>query len=161
MIATDRKGVRAVALLEATKGALVVLVGFGVMSLIHTDLEAVAEELVAHLHLNPDGHYSRIFLELVANLSSSRLWMVAGAAFLYASLRFIEAYGLWRQRAWAEWFAVLSGAIYIPFELYELIKGVSSLKLMTLAINLIIVAYIGRVLIERYQSPQGVNQLSG
>lgn len=130
---------------------LVVLVGFGVMSLIHADLETVAEALVAHLHLSPDGHYSRIFLELVTNLSSSRLWMVAGVAFLYASLRFIEAYGLWRQRAWAEWFAVLSGAIYIPFELYELMKGVSSLKLITLAINLIIVAYIGRVLIERHQ----------
>ncbi|MCZ7627423.1 MAG: DUF2127 domain-containing protein [Candidatus Methylomirabilis sp.] len=43
----------------------------------------------------------------------------------YASVRFVEAYGLWLERRWAEWFAAVSGGIYIPFEIYELLYGES------------------------------------
>jgi len=146
------QGVRSVALFEAAKGLIILLAGCGVLSLIHTDAQAVAEELVSHLHLNPANRYPRIFIDLAANLSDSRLWMMAGLAFLYSSLRFIEAYGLWRYRAWAEWFAALSGAVYVPFELYELAKGVSPLKLVTLAVNLFIVIYMSQVLLRRYHN---------
>ena len=61
---------------------------------------------------------------------------------LYASLRFAEAYGLWRDKAWAEWLAAISGAIYIPFEVVELIKKVTALRIVSLAVNLLIVGYM-------------------
>ena len=72
---------------------------------------------------------------------------LASAAALYAALRFLEAYGLWRNRRWAEWLAALSGAIYIPFELYELHRGVSWLKLAALLLNAAVLAYMCRVLL--------------
>jgi uncharacterized membrane protein (DUF2068 family) len=147
---TADKGVRAVATLEMTKGVLTLLAGFGVLSLLHENVQCVAEELVTHLHLNPASHYPRVFIDLSANATDSRLWMMAIFAFAYASIRFTEAYGLWFYRAWAEWFAALSGAVYLPFEVYELFKGVSGLKLATLTINLVIVAFMSRVLILRY-----------
>lgn len=59
-------------------------------------------------------------------------------------MRFIEAYALWGERRWAEWFAAVSGAIYVPFELYELLHRFSGLAVTALAVNLAVVgAMIG------------------
>ena len=136
-------GLRAVALIEAAKGAVILLAGFGILALVHKDAQAIAEALVGHLHFNPANRYPRIFIELAGHLTDTRLWLLAGLAAAYSSLRFIEAYGLWRGRRWAEWFAVGSGAIYVPVELYELFAGISALKLLTFTLNLAVVAYLG------------------
>jgi uncharacterized membrane protein (DUF2068 family) len=135
-------GMRAVALYEAAKGALVLLAGFGVLSLMHQDVQYMAEQLVSHLHLNPAKGYPRIFIDAAANASNARLWLLAGFALLYAIIRGIEAYGLWLGKRWAEWFAVISGALYVPAEIYEITRGVTWTKLLLLGINLGIVAYL-------------------
>jgi len=138
-----RKGLRVVAMFEAAKGLAVLLAGFGLLAFIHTDLQRIAEDLVRHLHLNPASRYPRIFLALAERFGDVRLWLLAAMAFAYASLRLVEAYGLWRARRWAEWLAVASGMIYVPLEIWELLKGVSWIKVLTLAANIAIVAYMG------------------
>jgi uncharacterized membrane protein (DUF2068 family) len=135
-------GLKAVAIYEAAKGVLVLVAGFGVLALMGQDLQYYAEELVDHLHLNPAKGYPRIFIDAAANVSDGKLWMFAAFAVAYAVVRWIEAYGLWRARRWAEWFAVLSGAIYVPAELYGLVHHVSPLKVMLLILNVGIVAYM-------------------
>jgi uncharacterized membrane protein (DUF2068 family) len=57
-------------------------------------------------------------------------------------MRFIEAYGLWSIRAWAEWFAIVSGGVYLPAELYELIQRPTAVKAVVLIVNIAIVAYL-------------------
>ena len=141
-----RRGERLVALFEAVKGLLVLAAGFGLLAVVHQDLQQLAEELVGHFHLNPASRTPRIFLELATRVSDVRLWVLALLAFAYAGLRLAEAWGLWRGRRWAEWLAVASGAIYVPIEVYELVSGASWIKVATLAANLAIVAYMSRVL---------------
>jgi uncharacterized membrane protein (DUF2068 family) len=149
-------GVRVVAVVEAAKGVVILLAGFGLLALVHRGAQEMAEEIVGHLHLNPASRYPRIFIDLMGHLSDRRLWGLAVLALAYSSLRFLEAYGLWRERAWAEWLAVASGAIYLPFEIYELMAGVSPLKLMTFSINLAVVAYMAYVLRQsRGPAPAG------
>lgn len=138
----DARGVRLIALFEATKGALVLIAGCGLLSLIHRDLQATAEHLVRFSHLNPAHHYPRIFLESAARLDDKNLLMLAGAALAYSTLRFVEAYGLWRARAWAEWLAIISGAIYLPLEIYELFKRATLVRASVLIINSLIVCYL-------------------
>jgi uncharacterized membrane protein (DUF2068 family) len=133
-------GVRTVAVFEASKGALVLVAGCGLLRFLHRDVRSVAEELVEHLHLNPAKRAPHVFLDAVDRLPDVRLSVLALFAFAYAVMRFVEAYGLWRVRRWAEWVAVASGAIYLPFEVYELARGVTWLRLATFAINLAIVA---------------------
>ena len=156
MTDTHPRGVRWVALFEASKGVLVILVGFGLLALIHVDLQTQAEEIISHFHLNPGSRYPRVFLDLAYNLTDARLWALACLAFGYASIRFIEAGGLWFHRLWAEWLAALSGGIYVPFELYELTKGITGLKLATFAVNLLIVGYMTWVLMLRLGRIPGV-----
>ena len=50
--------------------------------------------------------------------------------------------GLWRMRTWAEWFAIISGGIYIPLEVFEIAKHVSRLRVLALVVNIAIVAYL-------------------
>lgn len=135
-------GVRAIATLEALKGTLMLLAGFGLLSLLHKDLEEVAEHWLRITHINPDHHFARVFVEAATNTDDARLKTFAAVAFVYSTLRFIEAYGLWRTRAWAQWFAIISGSLYLPFEIIELYRKPTIIRASVLIINLIIVLYL-------------------
>ena len=67
---------------------------------------------------------------------------------VYAIIRFAEAYGLWRARAWAEWFALISGTIYVPFEIHALFHHPNPIKWAILFINIAIVLYMARLRME-------------
>lgn len=135
---------RLVAVFEAAKGGIVILVGLGLPALIHRNLQDVAEHVVRHFHLNPASNVPRIFLELSSSLNERRLWILAVAAVVYAMVRFVEAVGLWRRRRWAQWFGIISGGIYLPIEVYELIRSISVIKISLLLTNLMIVVLLFR-----------------
>jgi len=139
-------GVRAVAVVEAAKAALVLLAGFGLLALIHRDVQDLAEKFVRHSHLNPAGKYPRIFLDAADRVTDARLWLYASFAALYALIRSVEAYGLWNERRWAEWFALASSAIYLPVEVYEMWHRFGWVKATIFVTNLAIVAYMGYAL---------------
>jgi uncharacterized membrane protein (DUF2068 family) len=139
-------GLRIVALFEVAKGLLVVLVGFGLLALIHKDLHSAAEKLVRHFHLNPASHYPRIFTDAAQHVTDRYLWTMAFSALLYSVVRFVEAYGLWHQRRWAEWFGLLTGAMYIPIELLEMIRRATWANATVFVINACIVGYLAYVL---------------
>lgn len=150
----DALGLKGIALLEATKGALVVLAGIGLAALLHRDAQALAEAIVARLHLNPGSRYPTIFLSLAAHPDDPRLWAIGASAAIYAAMRFAEAYGLWHERAWAQWLGVWSGAIYIPVELYEAARHPTWIHIGVAVANVAIVAYLAASLARRRGTPR-------
>jgi uncharacterized membrane protein (DUF2068 family) len=152
------KGIRVIALFEGAKGLLVMLVGFGLLELVHRDLHLAAEQIVRHLHMNPARHYPMIFIDAVNHLTDGELWAMAFSALFYSVARFAEAVGLWLERQWAEWFGVLTGGMYIPVELFELLRGITWPKVIVLFVNAVIVAYLAHVLYRSGQ--QHKNRLS-
>lgn len=141
--------IRTVALFEAFKGAVVMLAGSGLLLLIHTDVHAIAARLIEHWHLNPASRYPQIFLEAASNLHDSRLMLLAAGAALYALVRFVEAWGLYGEKAWAEVLAAVSGGIYVPFEVVELLRRSSWHGALLLMVNLVIVALMVGALLQR------------
>jgi len=139
---SSKVGLRTVAVFEASKGVLVLALGLGLLSLLHKDLEQAAEQLLEHLHINPDHRLSHAFLNAASRMTDSSLWAIAGAAASYAAVRFTEAWGLWNRRVWAEWFALLSGCLYLPWELTKVIERLSFLHVGLLLVNLAIVFYM-------------------
>lgn len=135
-------GLRTIAVLEAAKGILVLLVGVGLLSLLHRDVGEMAAHLVRSFHLNPARRYPFIFLQAASQVTDAKLWALAGGATAYATVRFIEAYGLWHQRVWAEWFALLSGSLYLPWELYEVVEHATIGTEVVLLLNTVIVLYL-------------------
>ena len=134
-------------ILEASKGVLVLLVAFGFAEIIHLhiDLEDAAQNLLNFLQIDPDLKISHALMHAAGRMMNANLIAVLGIALVYSSLRFIESYGLWRQRVWAEWLAIISGAIYLPLELYNLIRRPSIAHWVILLINIVIVVYIAWV----------------
>jgi uncharacterized membrane protein (DUF2068 family) len=127
---------------EFLKGLVVLLAGFGVLSLVHRDVWDVAASFLEWLRISPDAHYAQVFLNLADQVTDTKLWGVAIGALAYSSLRFAEAYGLWREKAWAEWLAMISGGIYLPFEIIELIRRPDWIRLAIFAVNLAVVLYM-------------------
>lgn len=139
-------GVRVVAVLELLKGALVFVVGFGLLSLINHDAEEYAIYLVHHLHLNPASKFPRIFVDFFGHLTNLQLLLFASLAFFDTAIRVVITYGLWRGRRWAEWLGVAAAGIYIPIEIYEMARHLTWLKSATFITNVLIVIYLGYVL---------------
>jgi uncharacterized membrane protein (DUF2068 family) len=142
------RGLHIVALFEGFKGVLVLLVGFELLTYIHKDVHEAALRLVEHFQLNPAAHYPRIFLDLTEHINDTKLWSMAIAAALYFIVRMVEAVGLWMRKTWAEWFAVLTGGLYIPVEIYEIIRRVTWPRVTVLAVNIGVVCYLLIVLIK-------------
>jgi uncharacterized membrane protein (DUF2068 family) len=135
---------RLLSLFEAGKGFLVLLVGAGLLSLIHKNVQLDAAEIVKIFHLNPARHYPEVFINTLANLGNVRLWFLSISALLYSFIRFAEAYGLWFDRLWAIWFAVASSALFLPMELYELIDTPTKFRFIILLMNILLVVYLYR-----------------
>jgi uncharacterized membrane protein (DUF2068 family) len=114
-----------------------------------------AEQLVRHLHINPARHYPIIFIDAANHLDDMHLWVLAFSALLYSTVRFVEAFGLWKQRQWAEWFALLTGGMYIPVELFAIMRRVTWPKVAIFIVNLGIVGYMGYVLYRSRQHRKG------
>jgi uncharacterized membrane protein (DUF2068 family) len=145
---------RAVATVELAKGLVVLLAGFGALTLMHRDAWDVASSFLHFLHISHRHHYAQVFLEIAEGITDRQLWLVAAGAATYSTLRFIEAYGLWRERPWAEWFALISGTVYLPFEVHEMMVRPTLIKLAILLINLAIVLYMLYLRLLQQQAPQ-------
>jgi uncharacterized membrane protein (DUF2068 family) len=154
-----RKGLRTVAMVEALKGVLVLLVAFALIAVLRhdVDLQDAAMNVLDFLHIDPDRRFAGMFLDAAGRVMDWNVIFVGVASFAYSALRFIEAYGLWRQRVWAEWLAIISGSLYIPIEIFELLRHATAMRWSLLIINIIVVAYIAWVRWdEHFIRPQSI-----
>jgi len=145
---SHKYGLRTVAAIEAVKGAAVIALCVVLLSLLHKDLDSVVDHLTDFLRLNPDSRVADWFYDLADRTTGRGIWTAVGVGLVYSAGRFVEAYGLWNERHWAEWFAVISGAIYVPFELIGAIRHPHWIRLVVLTVNLLVVFYILWILIE-------------
>lgn len=143
-----KSGLRAVAIFETLKGLLVISAAVYLFAIFYQDVQGVASRFARGEHLGPFRHFPNISKMLFQNMNDDRLHFLVLLAILYSAMRFIEAYGLWFGRRWAEWFALVSGSVYLPIELYELAKGFTWLKIGLLTTNLLIVLYMAIVLMR-------------
>jgi len=148
---------RAVAAFEFSKGIFVVVMGFCAIALVHKDAWLIAESLLALLHISTDRHYAQVFLDFADSVTDARLWAAAEIAFAYAALRFTEAYGLWKERTWAEWVAFVSGTLLLPFEVRELFRGITFWRCGLLIGNGAIVLYMLYVILDNRRERRNVN----
>jgi len=142
-------GLRSIAVFEAAKGALAFAAGCGLLSLRHTDLHAATDAFLLRHGINPERHYTRLFIESVARATNHHASQIAAVAFAYALIRFAEGYGLWQAKHWAEWFAVISAGLYLPLELSHFVRHPTPLNASVIVLNLLLMVYLARLLIQQ------------
>ena len=141
-------GLRTIAVFEASKGLAVIALCALLLSLLHQDLSSVVDRVTEALRMNPDSRFADWLYNLAGRTTGRGIWTAASVMLAYSTIRFVEAYGLWNQRHWAEWVAVISGALFVPFELYALISHPEWKRLALLIGNLILVFYVASILLE-------------
>jgi uncharacterized membrane protein (DUF2068 family) len=144
-------GLRAVATFEALKGAVVLALGITLL-FVHQRAEDFAYNLLFHLHIDPDRRIGTMLINAATKLTDARLWTIAAATVTYATVRFVEAWGLWNRRVWAEWFALLSGAMYLPWEILKIAQRADWERIGVLVINVGIILYMLEIRIRACRS---------
>jgi len=132
----------AIAVFKLFKGILLLLVGFGLLELMHADLATLFSLLLESLHLNADTRLMHALMLKVEALQPHSI-LIAGAISLgYAALLLTEGIGLWLELWWAAYVTVVSTSALVPFEVYELIERVTLTRIILLVVNLVIVLYL-------------------
>jgi uncharacterized membrane protein (DUF2068 family) len=146
---TEPRTLRAIAVFEAFKGTVALAASLGFLGLLHRDLHQMAASLIGHVGLNPGDRYPALLLGDLDRLLHSDLTSLLTAASAYVTVRFLEAYGLWKQRAWGEWLGALSGALYVPFELRHFLQSPTAMSAFVMAANVAVVTFLGWQLRQR------------
>ena len=144
-------GLRGIAIFEALKGLAALAIAIWVLTLLHKDMVRVAEHMLEALHIGLDRHFAQRILRAAGRITDKNLWMFISVIVVYTSVRFTEAVGLWLQKEWAEWFALLSGALYMPYEIFELLRRATALKWGIFGTNVIIVVYMAWLLNDSHR----------
>ena len=131
-----------IGLFRLAKGIALLAVGFGALRFLHHDLAESLHHVVNALRIDPDNHYVHRVLARALNVTPHQLKELSIGTFIYAALFLTEGTGLLLRKRWAEYFTTISTSLFIPLEVYELVKHVTPLKFVLLVINIAIVVYL-------------------
>jgi uncharacterized membrane protein (DUF2068 family) len=103
-------------------------------------LIAAGIELLRPLHI-PEwiAQFPRVMVLVWKLDDPHRKHFLAATAFAYAALFIAEGTGLWLQNKWAEYLTLIATASFLPFEIYEVVKRVTALRVVVIVINAAIV----------------------
>jgi uncharacterized membrane protein (DUF2068 family) len=124
------------------KGAMLIAVGLGARHLMNKDLGDFAYHLVDAFRVDPNNRYIEALLAKAQLLSAKQLKELSIGSFFYAAVVITEGTGLALRKHWAEYFTILVTASFLPLEIIELAKRVTPIKIVVMAINLAILAYL-------------------
>jgi uncharacterized membrane protein (DUF2068 family) len=139
-------GLHAIALVEGVKGLLAVLAASGLELLGPAPLQRWVHALIARFQLDPQDGALALFAR---QISPDAVHVAAAVVMAYGFLHLLEAWGLWRAKAWASWLGCVAASLYLPLDLYALWRHPGWPALAVLAINLAVVWVLARDILRR------------
>ena len=137
--------VRLIILERAIRGTLVFVLGLALLTN-SRNMVSLVRQWVAELDVNPERRLiPRILVTVlrpIGGFSSRTVALIGIGALLFGALELTEAIGLARRRRWAEYLTVIAGCIGIPFELMEVLRRQTPLRVGILVANVAIVVYL-------------------
>jgi len=135
-------GLAVIAVFKVVKGTLLLLLGFGLLKLVHAEVATLFSLLIEALHLNADSRFLHSLVLKVDALQPHSVAVAGGVSLAYAGVLLLEGIGLWLELSWAAYLTVASTSLLLPVEVYEVIEKVSPLRMAVLLLNLVIVIYL-------------------
>ena len=139
-------GLAAIALLEAGKALLAFLAAAGLEISGPAPLRNIVNTLILRVGADPEHGSLSNLLDLI---TPDTVHVGVIALVVYGLLRLLEAWGLWRARAWASWLGCISAALYLPLDIYAIIKHPGWASWLLLAVNVLVVWVLARDLGKR------------
>jgi uncharacterized membrane protein (DUF2068 family) len=124
------------------EGVLFVLLGLGVVRLLHRDIGDMLLRAAMALRLDPESHFVNILLDKVQLLTPHKIRLISVGIFLKAGLDFVEGIGLALEKRWAEWLTIGLTASFLPWEIFEIAKHFTWMKVGITLLNLLVLIYL-------------------
>ena len=129
--ASSERALRLIALFRFSKALVLILGGFGVLELLRPEVAARAIEWV------------RAYPFAVRAVPSpEHIELLAAGAFCYAAVFATEGVGLWLGKRWGEYLTAAITTSFIPFEIWEIVRRVTVLRVALVISNIAIVIYL-------------------
>ncbi len=129
---------------KALLGVGEIILAVALLKLLNKDVALLSTNIVLSLGLDINNHYIDSAIQKLGMLEDNHIIGASVVVLLIGILNLIEAYGLHLRMRWAEWLTVVATSLFIPFELYEVLKGVTVLKISIFLINCAIVYYLAK-----------------
>ena len=131
-----------IGLFKLLKAVGLLIVGFGLLHLVHRDVASVAERWIEVLRVDPDNRFVHRILLRIFNVTPKQLRELSAGTFLYAGIFLTEGSGLLARKRWAEYMTLISTGLFIPLEVYEIYRHFTWLKVAVTLVNVLIVWYL-------------------
>ena len=137
-----RGGLLLIGLFKLTKSVFFFCVGIGAIHLLHKDIGEEAMRLATALRFDPEGRITALLMEKVTLIDTHKLRQIGFFTFAYSAIALVEGAGLMLAKVWAEYLTLSLTLMFLPWELYELVKRPDWGRLALLVINLAVLAYL-------------------
>jgi uncharacterized membrane protein (DUF2068 family) len=124
------------------EGVLFVLLGLGVIRLLHRDIGDMLLRAVLALRLDTESRFVNLLLEKVQLLTPHKMRLISAGIFLKAGLDFVEGIGLALEKTWAEWLTIGLTASFLPWEIFEIAKHFTWVKVGITLLNVLVLVYL-------------------
>jgi uncharacterized membrane protein (DUF2068 family) len=131
-----------IGLFKLFKGISLLIVGFGLLKLLHRDIGTVVEHWIEVLRVDPDNRFVHRALLRIFNVTPKQLKELSAGTFLYAGIFLTEGTGLVLRKHWAEYMTLISTGLFIPLEVYEIYRHFTWVKVAVTVVNVLIVWYL-------------------
>ena len=132
----------AIAFFKFVKGALLLALAFGALTLLHKNVAAEIEHWLDQLRVDPDNRFIGTLLSRLQLVHTKELKELSALGAGYASLFLTEGTGLLFRQRWAEWLTIIATSSLMPVEIYELTKDFTALRLTIVLINAAVVLFL-------------------
>jgi uncharacterized membrane protein (DUF2068 family) len=136
------RGLWLIAAFKLVKGLGLLILGIGVLNLLHKDVAAEVERWINLLRFDPQNHLIQKLLAKLGMVDDRKLKELSIGTFFYSGLLLTEGVGLALRQRWAEYVTIVTTASLLPLEIYEITKRVSTGRVVLLLINIAVVVYL-------------------
>jgi uncharacterized membrane protein (DUF2068 family) len=150
-------GLRIIALFKFMKALLLILTSYGLHKLLDPSLLEKIRLWSATLTDKVDQRLILRALSWVEGLGADKLQLALAITAASTAVVLTEGIGLWLRKPWAAWVTVIATTSLIPFELWELFQrppGHRWTVAVTLAVNVLIAAYLAYLLRSAHRRAQ-------
>ena len=124
------------------EGTFFVLLGLGVVRLLHRDVGDLLLRLALALRIDPESHFVNLLLDQVQLLTPHKMRLISAGIFLKAGLDYLEGIGLAMEKTWAEWLTIGLTASFLPWEVFEIIRRFTWMKVGITLLNVLVLLYL-------------------
>ena len=124
------------------EGTFFVLLGLGVVRLLHRDVGDLLLRLALALRIDPESHFVNLLLDKVQLLTPHKMRLISAGIFLKAGLDYLEGIGLAMEKTWAEWLTIAITASFLPWEVFEIIRRFTWMKVGITLLNVLVLLYL-------------------